>query len=107
MTLVVVNLDIKALLYRSNSAKYLYMKTAHFNELTMVDKAWLMYEFGERLTSLEYYDYRVHLYALNNSFVELYQNIDTRQIERIEVASYQALDKYLSRILIGSIKRRS
>lgn len=80
------------------------MKTTQFNNLTIVDKAWLVYEFGDFLMSIEYYDYRVHLYSLNCQFVELYENIDNRQIERIEVAHYNALDKYLSRVLIRDIK---
>lgn len=72
----------------------------------MVDKVWLTYEFGELLTSMGYYEYRVHLYTLNWQFIELYQNIDTWQIERIEIANYNALDKYLGRILIGNLKRK-
>jgi hypothetical protein len=75
-------------------------ETKPFNELTLVDKAWLVYEFGDFLVSIEYYDYWVHLYSLNNSLIELYQHMGTRQIDRIEAASYSALDKYLSRIII-------
>lgn len=80
------------------------MRAARFNDLTLVDKAWLVYEFGRHLLSIEYYDYRIHLYALNSDFVEIHYNIDTRQIDRISLASYAELDKYLSRILIGKLK---
>lgn len=80
------------------------MKSARFDNLTMVDKAWLVYEFGDFLMSIEYYDYRVRLYALNSQFIELFENIGTRQIERIQVASQDGLDKYLSRILIRNLK---
>ena len=80
--------------------------TTQFNNLTMVDRAWLTYEFGEFLMSIEYYDYRINLYSLNGEFIELFQNIDSRQIERIQVASYNGLDKYLSRILLGTLKRK-
>lgn len=80
------------------------MKAARFNELTLVDKAWLVSEFGELLVSIEYYDYRIFLFSLNSHLIEMFQNIDSRQIEKISVASYKDLDKYLSRILIGSLK---
>jgi hypothetical protein len=76
------------------------MKATNFNELTMVDRATLIHEFGSLLMSMEYYVYRIHLFSLNNSFVELYQNIMTGQIERIEEAEYGDLDKYLRRITI-------
>lgn len=80
------------------------MKAARFNELTLVDKAWLVSGFGDLLVSIEYYDYRIFLFSLNSHFIEMFQNIDSRQIEKISVASYKDLDKYLSRILIGSLK---
>lgn len=80
------------------------MKAARFNELTLVDKAWLVSEFGDLLVSIEYYDYRIFLFSLNSHLIEMFQNIDSRQIETICVASYKDLDKYLSRILIGSLK---
>lgn len=76
------------------------MSTTNFNELAITDKAWLIHEFGDCLMSIEYYDHRIYLYSLNNFFIELYQNIETRQIENIEEADYSALDKYLSRIII-------
>jgi hypothetical protein len=80
-------------------------RITRFSQLTMADKVWLTYEFGYLLMSIEYYDHRIHLYSLNSHYIELYQNIETRQIERADIASYRALDKYLSRILIGSLKK--
>jgi hypothetical protein len=82
------------------------MKTTQFNNLTMVDRAWLIYDFGEFLMSIEYYDYRINLYSLNSQFIEMFQNIDSRQIEKIQIASYNGLDKYLDRILLGNFKRK-
>lgn len=76
------------------------MRTTNFNELAITDKAWLINEFGDLLMSIEYYDYRIYLYSLDHFLIELYQNIDTRQIESIQEADYSALDKYLSRIFI-------
>jgi hypothetical protein len=82
------------------------MKTTQFNNLTMVDRAWLVYDFGEFLMSIEYYDYRINLYSLNGQFIEIFQNIETRQIERIQGVSYKGIDKYLSRIIVGSLKKK-
>lgn len=76
------------------------MKATNFNELTMVDKAKLIHKSGNILMSIEYYVYRIHLFSLNSSLIELYQNIMTGQIERIEEADYGDLDKYLRRITI-------
>lgn len=81
------------------------MEAGKFNELKLVDKAWLLYEFGDYLLSIEYYDHRISLHALNSNIVEMYQNIDTNEIVRISIASYGDLDKYLSRIVIGSAKQ--
>jgi hypothetical protein len=80
------------------------MKAGTFNELTLADKYWLVQEYGQYLASIEYYDYRVTLCALNSHFVEICKNIDTRIIEKISIADCRDLDKFLSRILIGNLK---
>lgn len=82
------------------------MKAGRFNDLALPDKAWLVYEFGNLLYTMEYYDHRIHLYELNSNYVELYYNIATRQIDNIAVANYKSLDKYLSRIVIGTLKKQ-
>jgi hypothetical protein len=81
------------------------MRQVRFNELPITDKALLVAEFGNFLQSIEFYDYRVHLYALNSHFIEVYYNILTRQVERISLADYNELDKYLSRIILPSLKK--
>ena len=80
------------------------MRAARFNELTLTDKSWLVSEFGKLLLSIEHYEHRIKLYSLNGHFIEMYQNIETRQVERFSVASYKDMDKYLSRIIIGSLE---
>jgi hypothetical protein len=80
------------------------MRPTRFNELTHDDKAWLVSEFGELLLSIECYDHRIHLYSLNAHLIEMYENIETRRVERFSVASYKDIDKYLSRIIIGNLK---
>lgn len=80
------------------------MKQIRFNELPLTDKALLVTEFASFLQSIEFYDYRVHLYNLNNHFVEVYYNITTRQVERISLANYDELDKYLPRIILQNLR---
>lgn len=81
------------------------MRQVRFNELPITDKALLVAEFGNFLQSIEFYDYRVHLYSLNSHFIEVYYNILTRQVERISLADYNELDKYLSRIILPSLRK--
>jgi hypothetical protein len=80
------------------------MKAGAFNQLPLTDKFWLVQEYGHYLLSIEYYDYRVSLCALNSEFVEIYKNIDTRIIEKICIADSRALDKFLTRVIIGNLK---
>lgn len=81
------------------------MKAGKFNDLTLADKYWLVCEYAEYLLSIEHYDYRVSLYSLNCHYIEVYKNIDTRIIEKISIAGSSELNKYLSRILIGNLKK--
>ncbi|MBT1703905.1 hypothetical protein [Chryseosolibacter indicus] len=80
------------------------MRQVRFNELPITDKALLVAEFGHFLNSIEFYDYRIHLYSLNSHFIEVYYNILTRQVEKIALADYSDLDKYLSRIVLSSLR---
>jgi len=77
-----------------------------FNELPLPDKALLMAEFGTYLESIEFYDYWIHLYALHAHLIEVYYNTQTRQIEKISMAEYKDLDKYLSRIIIRQVPKK-
>lgn len=81
------------------------MQQVRFNELPLTDKALLIAEFGNYLESIEYYDYWIHLYALNAHFIEIYYNIHTRQIDKISLVTYTDLDKYLNRIVIHGFRR--
>jgi hypothetical protein len=71
-----------------------------FNELSMHDKEVLVNDFATELCSIEFYDHRIHLYALDSHFIEAYHNIETGIIERITLATYGDLDKFLTRIRI-------
>jgi hypothetical protein len=76
------------------------MGAMRFNDLSMHDKRVLVEDFSTELCSIEFYDHRIHLYALDSLLIEAYHNIDTGEIERITVASYGDLDKFLTRIRI-------
>lgn len=76
------------------------MGIIRFNDLSMHDKAVLVTDFATELCSIEFYDHRIYLYALNSLFIEAYHNIESGEIERISVADYTDLDKFLTRIRV-------
>jgi hypothetical protein len=71
-----------------------------FDNLSIADKLLLIEDMGTEICSIEYYDHRVHLYSFNNLFVESFQNIETKDIEKIGVCTYADLDKFLSRVTL-------
>jgi hypothetical protein len=79
------------------------MRQVPFNELSMKHKVVLITDFSEELASIEFYDYRIKLFALDALLVEAYQNIETKEIERITLADYGDLDKYLPWITLSSL----
>jgi len=74
-----------------------------FNELSIRDKALLLEDMGVQVCSIEFYDYRIYLYAFNSLLVEVFQNIESRRIERVTTADYGNLDKYASRITLSTL----
>lgn len=81
------------------------MKKTSFNDLSLELRTSIVDEFASPLLSIEYYDYRADLFSLNSLLIERYQNIETEEVERIFVAEYADLDKYLSQIMIGRLKK--
>lgn len=81
------------------------MKKTYFNDLSLELKSKIIDEFATPLASIEYYDHRVDLFALNSLLIERYENISTDAVEKIVQAEYTDLDKYLSRIIIGNLKK--
>ncbi len=76
------------------------MRNPIFNELPVNRQLHILNEFAVPVFSMEYYDHRLNLFSLGSYFIEVYEDIDTRRIEKICVATYSDLDKYLSQILI-------
>jgi hypothetical protein len=83
------------------------MGAMRFNDLSMHDKQVLVDDFSTELCSIEFYDHRVHLYSLDAILIEAYHNIDSGEIERITVANYGDLDKFLTRIRIQPLYQRA
>jgi len=79
------------------------MKQVPFNELSMKHKIVLVEDFSEELASIEFYEHRIHLYALDSLLIEAYHNIETKQIDRITIAQYGDLDKFLPWITLSSL----
>jgi hypothetical protein len=78
-------------------------KQKTFNELSIHHKSLLLEDLGIELCSIEFYDHRIQLFAMNNLLIEVFQNIETKEIERITTADYGNLDKYLMRIILEPI----
>jgi hypothetical protein len=73
-----------------------------FNELPMKDKLVIVEDYATELCSIEFYDHRIYLYAINDLMIEAYHNIETREVERIIIAEYRDLDKFLPWITLSS-----
>ena len=82
------------------------MKKTYFNDLSLELKGKIISEFATPLLSIEYYDHRIDLFGLNSILIEQYENIESGQTEKIVQASYADIDKYLSRIMIGDLKKK-
>lgn len=76
------------------------MNATSFNDLSMHNKILLVDDLATLVCSIEHYDHRIYLYALNSLFIESFHNIDTGAIEKISTATSADLDKYLSRITL-------
>jgi len=83
------------------------MKDLSFDQLAMQNKITLVRDFATDLCSMEFYDHRIYLYALNSLLIEVYENIETKEIENIITIQYSDLDKYLSRITMSSLLAKS
>ena len=77
------------------------MKTLSFDNLSIREKASLLYAFGQYMMSVSEGHYAVTLFAINAVFVEVYVDTDTKQIDRITMATKAHLDKYLKKISLG------
>jgi hypothetical protein len=89
-----------------SNCKPLRMNSQNFDELTINNKIVLIEDMGELVCSIEFYEHRIFLFSFNSMFVEAYRNIDTDKIEKIQTVTFQELDKFLSRIMLGNLVRQ-
>lgn len=80
-------------------------KKPNFDDLSLELKETIVREFASSILSLEYYDHRVDLFALNSLLIERYEKIETGELVKIVQATYADLDKYASQIMIGRLKK--
>jgi hypothetical protein len=74
------------------------MKGSHFDDLSINEKAVLLYSYGSCLLAIEDQFRRFYLLSLDNDYVELEYNKFRKEIVRIELLDFNDLDKYLSHI---------
>jgi hypothetical protein len=74
-----------------------------FEKLDIDSKSIMLQYKGQKLTSVPYFNYRVTLFAFDNSLIEEYYDTETKEISRIVSATQQDLKKYLERIDISDL----
>lgn len=75
------------------------MKTP-FEKLPLDDKAELVWEHGQYIDSIEYYGYKLNLYSMGTSFIEVFYSPSNNDVEKIQEVDKEGLNKYANRINI-------
>ena len=76
------------------------MEEGKFNRLSLDDRAKLLWERGDFVESITYYNYSLILYSLNRQFVELFYDRNSQAILWISLANEYDMKKYLNKIEI-------
>ncbi|MDF2448449.1 MAG: hypothetical protein K0R26_953 [Bacteroidota bacterium] len=61
------------------------MNLKYFNLLDLSARSFLVYKFGELVSFIYDLGYRIHLVVLNGVYLEVYKNLFSDDIEKIEV----------------------
>jgi hypothetical protein len=61
------------------------MNLKYFNLLDLPARSFLVYKFGELVSFIYDYGFRIHLVLLNGVYLEVYKNLFSGNIEKIEV----------------------
>lgn len=77
------------------------MSLDEFNDLSLKDKADILWRIGTYLEGIEYYGCPANLYSIGGHFVETRLNKNSGEIEEIRFVTGKALDKYLNRIRLS------
>lgn len=74
------------------------MDKIQFENLSLEDKAKLVWEEGTYVETLEYYNAKINLHSIGSVFIEVYYNVSTNEIEKISIADDVEMKKYLNNI---------
>jgi hypothetical protein len=67
----------------------------------MNEDAQRIWDNGNHLISIKYYNYRISLYSVGKEFFEIFYNPESNTIEKINLATEDDLKKFLNRITIN------
>jgi hypothetical protein len=56
-----------------------------FNKVNLETKAHFVFNYGEYISSIEYYGRKVDLYVVGAFYVEAFYNAETQDLEQIEI----------------------
>jgi hypothetical protein len=83
------------------------MNIQAFDDLTNKDKILLLEDMGDLVCSIEFYEHRIYLFSFNAMFVEVYKNLESGEVERIDSIVLADLDKFLSQITLRNLVRET
>lgn len=74
-----------------------------FEQLSLMDKAQLVWDQGHYITSIEYYQQKINLYSLGAAFIEVIYSPNINEIEAITEATEYEMRKYIGKIELPTI----
>jgi hypothetical protein len=74
-----------------------------FDKLDIDSKSIMLHYNGRMLASVNYFNYRVTLFAFQHSLIEEYYDTESKEVSRICTARIQDLKKFLDHIDISDI----
>jgi hypothetical protein len=79
------------------------MKASQFDNLDFDDKVLEVHRKGEFVTNIRYYQHKVNLYLIGNSYVEVFYNHRKDEIDKIKSMdwSHSRLKFYLDQIKLA------
>jgi hypothetical protein len=70
----------------------------------MNEEAEQVWNQGEYVMSIDYYGYRINLYLVGKEYYEVFYNPSSNEIEKINRADKDDMDKYASRIQLNRLQ---
>jgi hypothetical protein len=72
-----------------------------FNLLTFDERVSMLWDIGIFLDTIDHLNQNVKLYSLYSFFVEVYYNMNNKQVIKLNIAGPDEMTKYLGRITIA------